>query len=297
MAPQQPAQPQASPAGQQGGGLQELTQALNSGQMDPQTAIMGIAAKIKAANPGIDPQTLEMATEQAVSLMHQIGLDPATKLQMQLLLGQQRGDQRMEQIGAQQAGATERTGMQQAGAERRTEEQQVGATGRTQMQQAGATGREQMRDQTQVQTAQMRIADADKRLAATQAAITARFQQGRGDRVAYQAQTTRARALAGELSAAKAELSAAVNAPTQDQGKIDAAMKKVDAVEAKLKILENAATAQSASGSQKHAAGAVPPRAQWPSPAGKPDGTALKWNGKVIANVMQGQWVPVSGGQ
>lgn len=65
-----------------------MAQLINSGQLDPMQAVQTLAGKIKAANPDIDPQTLEMATEQAVNMVHGFGLDPALKAQIQFALAQ-----------------------------------------------------------------------------------------------------------------------------------------------------------------------------------------------------------------
>jgi hypothetical protein len=226
-----------------------MAQLINSGQLDPQQAIQALGAKIAAANPGIDPQTLAMATGQAVEMMHGMGLDPATKFQMQMLLGQQRGDYGMAKETAHDVTATNIAAAHDTTSTNNTTARDATSTANVA---ANVAGRQNVANTNQAGAGARqasRIADIDSRFSQTQQWINQRFQSKQSSATQYQAQTEKLRALTGELSAAKAELSAAANAPAPDQGKIDAATKKIDAIDGKLKILEGAVTSKPASAS------------------------------------------------
>lgn len=217
---QQPApvpQPQPMPGqnagrGQQPGGLpQDLT-------LQGQLNIIGqVAQAIKAQNPGIDPATLFEATKAQIGLIG--SLSQAQRQQIiytaDQLKAQTSRENTQDRVGAQERG------------------QDIGAQSRADVANINADSREKVaagHDATSRANSADRIADADRRLDQTQAAINARQDKSLQGRASTKAQTERLALLRTKLSQAK-QKKAAIDAQggddTQAQKSVDDAYNQI----------------------------------------------------------------------
>lgn len=227
MAPSGP--PQASMAGPPQGGMQVPPQQ-GQAQGAPQGGlptelttegqlgiIQKIAQTIKAQNPGIDPATLFEATKQQIALLG--GLSATQKSDLALTLEAIRS-QTSQANTAARVYATERG-------------QDIGAASRENVANIGARSREAVgagHDAASRANTADRIADADSRLAKTQAAINARQDKSILGRATTKAQTERLAMLRTKLSQAKQKLAAALAAggdTTQAQKGVDDAYNQI----------------------------------------------------------------------
>lgn len=200
--PQMAPQPQAP----QGAPQQPATQNGPGGQdLSPQAQMQilaQIAQGIKAQSPQIDPLTLLEAVKQKLALM--TSLSNTQKQQLGFTLEQMR--------------ESNRAAMQ--------DQKDADIQNRQNTEDAAKAQRDKANNEARAQVAANRIADADKRLQQTQAAIGARQDKSLQGRATNKAQSERLALLRSKVAKARADLSAA-NA-TLDPSKIATAQQGVD---------------------------------------------------------------------
>lgn len=228
---------------------------------DPRAAVqtvMSIAQEIKQRNPGIDPQTLMLATSRIIDMSK--GLAPALRQGAQVVI-QDLKDQtanRNTDVRADQSNTNNQR------------------TNQTSASNTAARGAVQERGQNiGLQKAREQAGAAMQRVQAVQGAIAQRFASGQGNQVQAKAMTERGRAIAAQLTAATRQLGLlkdAAGQPLPDTDpRVQKAMKDVAEASAKLDILEKATSGgQAAPAAQASPAGGGQ---RGPSPAtlkGKP---------------------------
>lgn len=247
------------------------------GQIDPTDpraavqTVMSIAQEIKQRNPGIDPQTLMLATSRIIDMSK--GLAPALRQGAQVVI-QDMKDQ------VSRANTTDRVQQQDVNNQRTTgtsaanTDKRVAATERGQ-----DIGLQKTREQAQA---------AMQRVQAVQGAIDQRFSSGQGNQAQKAAMTERGRAIAAQLTAATRQLALlkdAAGQPLPDTDpRVQKAAKDIAAASAKLDILEKAATGGT-SAAQSTPQGTQSTGGTQPLTATDAKGNKLTWNGSA--------WVPV----
>lgn len=252
----------APPAGQQQPGMDPT---------DPQApikALFSIAQEIKSRNPGIDPQTLLLATQRVVEMSK--GLDPAMRASMQLLATQLRNQ------------TSERNTDVRADTSRDVAAGHDATSAANTADRTATTRRGQDIGASNVAA---RGAQAMQRAQFVQGELTKRFGQGQGNTAQAKAMTERVRAVTAQLRAATQQLGVLKNTMTGTLDENDPRVKKAAAdvaeANAKLDILENRLkSGQQAQAAPADAAGGAAPL------------TATDAKGNKVQFV-NGQWVPM----
>ncbi len=269
-APQAPQQPGGQPV-QQGGG-QQMDPALDP--MAGMKAVMSIAREIKSRNPGIDPQTLMLATDRVINMSK--GMAPALRQQAAVVI-QQMKDQTSTANTQARVGATERgQDMQQENVGTRVASNEKIAAGH---------------DETSIRRVQQQGAQAMERTQATIAGANQRAAQGVWSREKATAYKEKAGGAVAKLKAANSRLVALTNAGVKaEDPRVAAATKDIAASTAELDRINTAAKVEApASGG-----GQLP--SDLPDPKGHAEGSAAKdANGKTVAVIKNGQWAPPAG--
>lgn len=273
--PGSPPQAQPAPSPAPGGGGSLPPQAAPQGQPQQQGGqpgidhmagvkiAMNIAKEIKAANPGISPETLFQATQKVIDMSK--GLDPMLRQQAQVVVQQMRDATSQANTGARVA-ATERG-------------QDISASNTDKRVAAAERGQDIGLQKTREQGQQ-----ALQRAQLIQGQINQRFTSGQGDKIQMAAQKQRAAEITAELTSATRQLSIlkdATGQPLPDTDpRVQQAQKKIAAAEAKLNILEKA----------------VGPAGGQTSPGGDGALTATDAKGNKVV-YQNGQWVPTQAAQ
>ena len=250
QSPPQAAGPTAPPAQQAGGGS---LPGQGQGQIDPTDpraavqTVMSIAQEIKSRNPGIDPQTLMLATSRIIDMSK--GLAPALRQGAQVIIQQLKGaqqDQLQGIKGDQKAGQIAQQGDIRSG--------QIDQKGAIDTKIAAA------HDATRLQAVQQEGAAAMQRTQANIASADQRAAQGVWSREKVAAYKERAQAASVKLRTATSALTALTNAGVKpDDPRVAKATKDIEGAKNEMDRVNKAAGMNDGPSTSPQPGGPPPP--------------------------------------